>query len=103
MPQSYSEPEALYQRLHKEGRTFLDYYAGILEECGGYDTVNRSITMTGGEGIIRKDRIMLQLRETPPQSMGGQAVRKVVDFWDEKTFGPFVSETDRLHEAQPGA
>ncbi|HEX3798430.1 MAG TPA: hypothetical protein VH413_06980 [Verrucomicrobiae bacterium] len=87
---------ALYQRLRQEGRTFLDYYAGILEECGGYDTVNRSITMTGGEGIMRKDRIMEQLRQSPPKTLGGQAVRKVVDFWDQKEFGPFVSETDKL-------
>jgi hypothetical protein len=28
--------------------------------------------------------------------LGGQAVRKVVDFWDQKEFGPFVSETDKL-------
>ncbi len=87
---------ALYQRLYKQGKTLLDYYVGILEECGGYDTVNRSITMTGGEGIARKDGIMKRLRETPPKTMGGQAVRKVVDFWDENAFGPFVSETDRL-------
>ena len=38
---------ALYQRLHSEGRTILDYYIQILEELGGYADVNRSIMMVG--------------------------------------------------------
>jgi phosphoglucomutase/phosphomannomutase len=87
---------ALYQRLHRQGRTLLDYYVAILEDVGGYDTVNRSITMTGADGILRKDRIIEQLRGRPPQSLGRQKVLRVVDFWDQKAFGPFVSETDRL-------
>jgi hypothetical protein len=87
---------ALYQQLHRKGMTLLDYYLRILEEFGGYDTVNRSITMTGAEGISRKDRIMESLRQSPPETFAGQEVSKVVDFWDQKAFGPFVSETDRL-------
>ncbi len=87
---------ALYQQLHKKGMTLLDYYLRILEEVGGYDTVNRSIMMSGAEGILRKDRMMESLRQSPPTTLGGQAVRKVIDFWDQQAYGPFVSATDQL-------
>jgi len=87
---------ALHQRLRAEGRTILDYYIEIIERLGGYDNVNRSITMIGAEGMLKKDRIMTSLRRSPPQSIGGEPVRRTVDYWDEKAFGPFVSESDRL-------
>ncbi len=87
---------ALYQRLHQEGRTLLDYYVQILEELGGYDSVNRSIVMIGAEGMLRKDRIMASLRKSSPKTLGDYVVHKVVDYWDEEVFGPFVSNTDKL-------
>jgi len=87
---------ALYQRLRQEGRTLLDYYLQILDECGAYETVNRSITMSGAEGMLRKDRLLVSLREAPPQTLAGQKVQRAVDHWDQEAFGPFVSETDRL-------
>jgi phosphoglucomutase len=86
----------LYQRLRGEGRTLLDYYISILEELGGFDTVNRSIMMAGASGLARKDRIMAWLRQSPPASLGGYPVRRVADYWDEKTFGPLVSESEKL-------
>ena len=86
---------ALYQRLRRDGKTLLDYYVGILEELGGYDTVNRSIMMAGAAGKLRRDQIMASLRESPPTSLGGQAVRRIVDYWDQEAFGPFLSATDR--------
>jgi len=87
---------ALYQKLHREGRTILDYYTQILEELGGFDNVNRSIMMAGVEGMRRKDRIMKSLRESPPEELAGQRVSQMVDYWDEKAFGPFKSESDKL-------
>ncbi len=87
---------ALYQKLCRQGRSLLDYYVAILEEFGGYDTVNRSIMMTGAEGMLRKDRLLESLRQSPPRALGGQEVRRMVDYWDQQKFGPFVSETDRL-------
>ncbi len=87
---------ALYQRLAAEGRTLLDYYAQILEELGGFDSVNRSIMMAGASGMIQKDRIMASLRETPPAVLGGLTVHRMVDYWDQEAFGSFVSETDKL-------
>ena len=87
---------ALYQQLRQEGKTLLDYYIHILEELGGYADINRSIMLTGAEGVLRRDRLMQSLRETPPQQLGGFVVKNCIDYWDEKRFGPFVSETDKL-------
>jgi phosphomannomutase len=87
---------ALHQRLRAEGRNLLDYYSDILERLGGYDNANRSITMIGAEGMLKKDRIMASLRSEPPQAIGGERVRRVIDYWSESEFGPFVSESDRL-------
>jgi len=87
---------ALYQRLHQEGGTLLNYYVQILEELGGYDSVARSITMIGAEGMLKKDRIMASLRESPPKTLAGHEVCRVVDYWDQDAFGTFVSETDKL-------
>ena len=86
----------LYQRLACQGRTLLDYYVGILEQLGGFDTVNRSIMMAGASGMQRKDRIMAWLRSSPPQQLAGHPVTAVVDYWDERRFGPLVSESERL-------
>jgi hypothetical protein len=52
--------------------------------------------MVGAEGIMRKDKMMETLRKSPPKVLGGQDVRKVIDFWDQQAYGPFVSETDKL-------
>jgi phosphomannomutase len=87
---------ALHQRETARGRTLLDYLVAILERLGGYDSVNRSIVMQGADGILEKDRIMASLRESPPAAIGGEPVRRVVDYWDEAAFGPFVSASDRL-------
>jgi len=87
---------ALHQRLRARGQTLLDYYVGILERLGGYDNVNRSIVMQGADGILKKDRIMQSLRKSPPKRLGGEPVRRMLDYWDEKEFGPFVSASDRL-------
>ncbi len=86
----------LYQRLRGESKTILDYYLHILEELGGYADVNRSIMMVGAEGVVRRDLIMTSLRASRPQELAGHVVRKVVDYWDEGTFGVFVSESDKL-------
>ncbi len=86
----------LYQRLHKEGRSLLDYYVAILDRFGEYDTVNRSIVMSGAEGISRTAGLMHSLRQSPPESLGGQRVSRVVDYWNEQQFGKFVSFTDQL-------
>jgi len=86
----------LHQRLSREGRTLFDYYLSILEHLGGYDTVNRSIMLAGASGMARKDAIMAWLRSSPPATLGGHRVLRVVDYWDAEKFGPLVSESERL-------
>jgi hypothetical protein len=85
----------LHVRLSERNENLLDYYVRILERFGAYDSVNRSIVMTGSEGIARKDRIMGSLRKQPPTEFLGFPVTRVADYWNEREFGPFVSETDR--------
>ena len=87
---------ALHQRLRSRGSNLLDYYVSILERLGGYDNLNRSIVMQGAEGILKKDRIMESLRRDPPSQIGGARVLRVLDYWDETQFGPFLSHSDRL-------
>ncbi len=86
----------LYQLLRQDGKTLLDYYIHILEELGGYADVNRSIMLSGAQGVLDRDRLMRSLRATPPRQLGGCAVTDMIDYWDEARFGPFVSDTDRL-------
>jgi len=85
----------LHQRLSAQGKNLLDYYANILERVGAYDNVNRSIMMAGAEGVRRKDLIMDALRTGALETLAGQPIQKLADYWDERAFGPFKSETDR--------
>jgi len=87
---------ALHQRLATEGKTLLDYYVAILEEFGGFDCFNRSIMMRGADGMLKKNAIMSALRSSHPTVLGGQEVRRVVDYMDTDAFGAFRSETDRM-------
>ncbi len=87
---------ALHQILAAEGGTLLDYYIRILEQLGGFDTVNRSIMMSGASGMLQKDTIMASLRNDPPRVFAGQKVRRIVDYWDSEKFGPFRSESDKM-------
>ncbi len=86
----------LYQRLRDENRTMVDYYVDMLRELGSFDNVNRSITLAGAEGARNVDQIMASLRETPPKKLGGQTVRRFLDYWDRERFGPINCDTDRL-------
>jgi len=87
---------ALYQKLHLQGRNLLEYYIEILEKLGGYADTGRSLVMTGAEGGIQRDRIVASLRTSLPETLGGRTVRKVVDYWNEVTFGKLQSSTDQL-------
>jgi phosphoglucomutase/phosphomannomutase len=87
---------ALYQKVRLEGRNLLDYYIEILEKLGGYADTGRSLVMTGAEGGIQRDRIVASLRASLPETLGGRAVRKVVDYWNEISFGKLQSSTDQL-------
>jgi hypothetical protein len=87
---------ALYQKVWLEGRNLLDYYIEILERLGGYADTGRSLVMTGAKGGIQRDRIVASLRASLPKTLGGRAVHKVVDYWNEISFGKLQSSTDQL-------
>jgi len=87
---------ALYQRLKTEGRTLFDYYIQILDDLGPFADTSRSIMMIGAEGIFKRDQMMESLRKEPLDNIAGAKLKRVADHWDEKEFGPFVSETDKL-------
>ncbi len=87
---------ALYQRLRRQGRNLHDYYVQILDHVGPHADFNRSIMMSGADGVFKRDRIMESLRQSPLNTVAGSALRKVSDHWDEAAFGHFVSETDKL-------
>ena len=87
---------ALYQKLHLQGRNLLEYYIEILEKLGEYADTGRSIVMTGAEGGFQRDRIVASLRASLPQTLGGREIGKVVDYWNEITFGKLQSSTDQL-------
>ena len=87
---------ALYQKLRQEGRNLLDYYIEILEKLGAYADTGRSIVMTAAEGAIQRDLIVASLRASLPEKLGGRAVRRVVDYWNEISFGKLQSSTDEL-------
>ena len=87
---------ALYQKLHLQGRHLLEYYIEILEKLGEYADTGRSIVMTGAEGGFQRDRIVASLRASLPQTLGGREIGKVVDYWNEITFGKLQSSTDQL-------
>jgi hypothetical protein len=52
--------------------------------------------MAGAAGMERKDAIMAWLRKSPPATLGGHKVERVSDYWDERQYGPLVSESERL-------
>ena len=87
---------ALYQRLYRHRLNILDYYVRILDELGAYADMSRSIMMTGADGVFKRDRMMDSLREEPIRKIYGEHLERAIDHWDQDTFGPFVSETDRL-------
>ncbi len=87
---------ALYQRLRRQGRNLHDYYVQILDHVGPHADFNRSIMMSGADGVFKRDRIMGSLRQSPLNTVAGSALRKVSDHWDQAAFGHFVSETDKL-------
>src|SRR6266849_612228 len=87
---------ALYQRLRRQGRNLHDYYVQILDHVGPHADFNRSIMMSGADGVFKRDRIMESLRQSPLNTVAGSPLRKVSDHWDQAAFGDFASETDKL-------
>ena len=69
----------------KQGMTLLDAINRLYAEFGCYRNALHSFAFEGESGMHTMDAIMKQLRETPPQSIGGMAVESVVDYNAEGT------------------
>ncbi len=85
----------LTSELKEQGRTLYDYLVETYKRYGYYRNSLRSTIMQGAAGTATMHAIQNELRTNPPSEIGGLRVVSVRDYWDEVTFGPFLSETDR--------
>ena len=85
----------LTSELKESGRTIHDYLIDTYKRYGYCRNLLRSTIMQGAAGRAAINKIQERLRNDPPSSIGGLEVLSVSDYWDEKRFGPFKSETDR--------
>jgi phosphoglucomutase/phosphomannomutase len=83
--------------LQKEqGKSLIDYLDEIYRELGYVTNVLVSTVMLGARGFANMQRIQASLRQDPPRQIGGRAVQRLDDRWDEAgPLGKLVSETDR--------
>ena len=85
-------------RVRAEGRTVPDVLDDLHRAHGV--VVNRltSMVMRGAAGQAAIERIQDGLRRNPPAAIGGVAVRRFADHWNEgpgSRFGPILAATDR--------
>ncbi len=78
--------------LKDENRTIYGMLRDIYRVYGYHANQTRFLVMEGIEGITRMNQIMDRLRETPPHSIGGNKVLRVVDHREKG--GPIRSNTD---------
>ena len=81
--------------LVAEGKTVYDYLIDTYKRYGYFRNYLRSTIMQGAAGTAAIQKIQAELRANPPTEIGGRKVVRVVDYFDEQAFGPFVSNTDR--------
>ena len=85
----------LTSELKESGKTLYGYLIDTYKRYGYCRNLLRSTIMQGAAGTAAINKIQGLLRNNPPSSIGGLEVLSVSDYWDEKTFGPIKSETDR--------
>lgn len=85
----------LTSELKARGETVYDYLIDTYKRYGYFRNSLRSTVMQGAAGSADIRKIQQALRAHPPAEIAGRRVLKVIDYWDEAQFGPFVSETDR--------
>lgn len=85
----------LCARLRARRQTLGGYLDEVYRRYGYAANTGFSLVMEGIAGSQRVAQIMDRLRAHPPAAVRDRALRRVVDYWDEKQFGPIRSETDR--------
>lgn len=66
--------------LKKQGKTILDALADIYAEYGQYLAYVQSIELTGADAMEKAAKMMADLRENVPQTIGGVPVTSVRDY-----------------------
>ena len=66
--------------LKKEGKTILDAIAELYKTYGYYLAYVQSIELTGADAMEKAAKMMADLRENAPQTIGGAAVTMVRDY-----------------------
>jgi phosphoglucomutase len=80
----------------RQGRTVIDYLAAMHRKFGHHRTALRNIIMPGVEGKENMARMLDRLRQSPPQTIGGETVTSLEDLWNESGWlGEFKGTTDR--------
>lgn len=85
----------LASELAERGETVYDYLVDTYKRFGYHANMVRSTVMQGAQGAASIRRIQQLWRDSPPRVIGGRAVQRVNDHWDEERHGPFLSVTDR--------
>ncbi len=85
----------LTSELKSRGETVYGYLIDTYKRYGYFRNSLRSTVMQGAAGSADIRKIQQALRADPPTEIAGRRVLKVIDYWDQAQFGPFVSETDR--------
>jgi phosphoglucomutase len=75
----------LAAELKKQKRTLLDYLDQLYVEHGMHWETLHTETCVGARGQEQIAEIMLRLRETPPQRLGGLQITRVCDFKVQQT------------------
>jgi phosphoglucomutase/phosphomannomutase len=85
----------LAARLRVRGSTLGVYLTDVYRRYGYAANVGYSLVMEGITGAEMVGTLMDRLRQHPPDTIEGRALRTASDCWDEQRFGPIRSETDR--------
>ncbi|MCY3714057.1 MAG: phospho-sugar mutase [Gemmatimonadetes bacterium] len=65
--------------VKQDNRTLRDELDDIYRKYGYFREVQRSVALPGAEGARRIEGIMADLRESPPEHIGGRTVYRVID------------------------
>lgn len=80
----------------RDGSNVIAYLRSLEKEYGYFKNEVRNITMPGIEGKVLMGRMLNQLRQNPPNNIGGLAVTKFDDLLDESGWmGPYKGGTDK--------
>ena len=85
----------LTSELKESGKTLYNYLIDTYKRFGYCRNLLRSTIMQGAAGTAAINKIQERLRSDPPLSIGGVNVLSISDYWDERAFGAFKSDTDR--------